>query len=150
MYCICRSPSWGAWIEIPVIPPSPKDLSVAPPRGERGLKFSFGAALPPLARRSPSWGAWIEIVCVGVYGCVINCRSPSWGAWIEISYEPLILRRANVAPPRGERGLKSTAAARKASRKSRSPSWGAWIEMYALSDNSPGYVMSLPLVGSVD
>ena len=150
MYCICRSPSWGAWIEIPVIPPSPKDLSVAPPRGERGLKFSFGAALPPLARRSPSWGAWIEIVCVGVYGCVINCRSPSWGAWIEISYGYIIQqilycrspswgawiemltvtvprRKSAVAPPRGERGLK--------------------YQIFDCRSHADG---SLPLVGSVD
>ena len=34
----------------------------------------------------------------------------------------------NVAPPRGERGLKRLWMAAKSQRKSRSPSWGAWIE----------------------
>ena len=56
---------------------------VAPPRGERGLKLSFRAALPPLARRSPSWGAWIET-----------------------DYCPQKCPFLSVAPPRGERGLK--------------------------------------------
>ena len=58
-----RSPSWGAWIEIIKSSGSQYiDLTVAPPRGERGLKCALRPP-PPLAppRRSPSWGAWIEI-----------------------------------------------------------------------------------------
>ena len=59
---LCRSPSWGAWIEIIFRPCTTGATSVAPPRGERGLKY------PPQWRggrcihsRSPSWGAWIEM-----------------------------------------------------------------------------------------
>ena len=38
-----------------------------------------------------------------------NSRSPSWGAWIEIGFETKNqVRKAIVAPPRGERGLKYT------------------------------------------
>ena len=35
---------------------------VAPPRGERGLKFANTVNQIYLKRRSPSWGAWIEIL----------------------------------------------------------------------------------------
>ena len=34
-----RSPSWGAWIEICVRAALSRAWLVAPPRGERGLKF---------------------------------------------------------------------------------------------------------------
>ena len=34
-------------------------------------------------------------------------RSPSWGAWIEMHNYASVLYNAGVAPPRGERGLKS-------------------------------------------
>ena len=86
----CRSPSWGAWIEIPkanqrnkrdnVAPPrgerglkSEPELviirikNVAPPRGERGLKFSFGAVLPPLALVAPPRGER-GLKCIAVLG----------------------------------------------------------------------------------
>ena len=33
---------------------------VAPPRGERGLKPVLGEAVVRCEGRSPSWGAWIE------------------------------------------------------------------------------------------
>ena len=40
-----------------------KIVKVAPPRGERGLKCAEERAkLMKQAGRSPSWGAWIEIV----------------------------------------------------------------------------------------
>ena len=36
--------------------------TVAPPRGERGLKFGTAEdGVPVLQSRSPSWGAWIEM-----------------------------------------------------------------------------------------
>ena len=36
----CRSPSWGAWIEIVSLSRHMRLLTVAPPRGERGLKYA--------------------------------------------------------------------------------------------------------------
>ena len=54
-------------------------------------------------------------------------RSPSWGAWIEIEDAADDDEYEEVAPPRGERGLKS-----------------AFIEFFE------EYGTSLPLVGSVD
>ena len=66
-----------------------RDLIVAPPRGERGLKFSFGAALPPLALVAPPRG------------------ERGLKSFLQLFYPaPKI-----VAPPRGERGLKSLATA---------------------------------------
>ena len=56
---------------------------VAPPRGERGLKW---VSLPKLF--------------------ALCYRSPSWGAWIEIRIDCLYWSPYHVAPPRGERGLK--------------------------------------------
>ena len=59
-------------------------LWVAPPRGERGLKYENTKALDDFGEgRSPSWGAWIEIYITGGDGM-----------------------SEAVAPPRGERGLK--------------------------------------------
>ena len=103
-------------------------MPVAPPRGERGLKhgligddevFDYG--------RSPSWGAWIETAITSAATAAHICRSPSWGAWIEIKTKVERAENARVAPPRGERGLKSF-----------------------LSFNNSCLCMSLPLVGSVD
>ncbi len=127
----CRSPSWGAWIEMYILdlplstsfvaPPrgerglkicrrSPARLRpyVAPPRGERGLKYlCLGGWTHQGKRCSPSWGAWIEI-CLTPFGLVaLACCSPSWGAWIEINQTRIrVLDTLPVAPPRGERGLK--------------------------------------------
>ena len=79
-----RSPSWGAWIEIKSLKEIMEEYTeVAPPRGERGLKFAKG-----------------------VVEGKSTCRSPSWGAWIEIIILLQIYRINRVAPPRGERGLK--------------------------------------------
>ena len=79
----CRSPSWGAWIEILLGLSQGAISKVAPPRGERGLKYIAQAP------RHDGWG-----------------RSPSWGAWIEIPLRASALPPFRVAPPRGERGLK--------------------------------------------
>ena len=38
--CSGRSPSWGAWIEITSLSSKTGFVTVAPPRGERGLKFT--------------------------------------------------------------------------------------------------------------
>ena len=55
-----------------------------------------------------------------------------------------------VAPPRGERGLKPFGAARSDKCSRRSPSWGAWIETRRGLRRHNTYAQSLPLVGSVD
>ena len=127
---MCRSPSWGAWIEIcratrtrrtswRVAPPrgerglkyyfaphSSTTIPVAPPRGERGLKCRPARSCPQAIRRSPSWGAWIEIACLARLNVAVIGRSPSWGAWIEMVTCWSKPAGYTVAPPRGERGLK--------------------------------------------
>ena len=56
-----------------------------------------------------------------------------------------------VAPPRGERGLKCFfASGTHVTRLRRSPSWGAWIEISSPASASSSGIRSLPLVGSVD
>ena len=79
---------------------------VAPPVGERGLKFAGinnkkerTAVAPPVGERglkSP-----FQMVRDTRQG-----RSPCRGAWIEISELPMAIVQALVAPPVGERGLK--------------------------------------------
>ena len=78
-----RSPSWGAWIEITCFFRAATSPAVAPPRGERGLKYNIES-----------------------HHFHHECRSPSWGAWIEIFNINTLNKRNRVAPPRGERGLK--------------------------------------------
>ena len=100
---------------------------VAPPRGERGLKYR-GVCFPPAPlRRSPSWGAWIEMLKSATISPTSGRRSPSWGAWIEIIRLQNHIPPRAVAPPRGERGLKCY--------------YGQPVGQHA---------QSLPLVGSVD
>ena len=53
----CRSPSWGAWIEILSPPPRWRRLRVAPPRGERGLKFIDRSSVPVLKWSLPLVGS---------------------------------------------------------------------------------------------
>ena len=56
-----------------------------------------------------------------------------------------------VAPPRGERGLKFDLYSDGCEAAgSRSPSWGAWIEIHAAVAVRVEEQASLPLVGSVD
>ena len=124
--------------------------SVAPPRGERGLK--------PVKKDRKA---------------AEKCRSPSWGAWIETATANLSTISFSVAPPRGERGLKLNYFIAAPDSTSRSPSWGAWIETTLRTviysgiapvapprgerglkqvRLAPGlyFALSLPLVGSVD
>ena len=149
---LSRSPSWGAWIEM----------------------VSSHSVIGIHPGRSPSWGAWIEIAQATVFPCSPVRRSPSWGAWIEISGDHSdlspdqprrspswgawieIYRHAErrisqiVAPPRGERGLKSKIPLPVRARRGVAPPRGErglkWLPRppYARHD------VSLPLVGSVD
>ena len=156
---ICRSPSWGAWIETRGMGIVRTDLSVAPPRGERGLKHlrsvagnvkyagrspSWGAWIETQLhqrrcgirlRRSPSWGAWIETTfSFAISPPAASSRSPSWGAWIETASPCLSGCVCIVAPPRGERGLKHRPRCEATTLTlRRSPTWGAWIETLPIS-----------------
>ena len=80
-----RSPSWGAWIEIHDAREIACDNRVAPPRGERGLKYILSPPRRPLVVSLPLRGAWIEITDCPDIVCAACCRSPSWGAWSETS-----------------------------------------------------------------
>ena len=60
-----RSPLRGAWIEMVYKVPFDDVAWVAPPCGERGLKYHFYHLLDQFHRRSPLRGAWIEISGVG-------------------------------------------------------------------------------------
>ncbi len=51
-----RSPSWGAWIEIIMYSQHCRIIAVAPPRGERGLKFSMSFVYPPCKKVAPPRG----------------------------------------------------------------------------------------------
>ena len=151
-----------------------KQIVVAPPRGERGLKLKLRGGhfvAPPVA---PPRGERGLKYCGRIYAGCRYSRSPSWGAWIEINTPKYtVFGGFRVAPPRGERGLKFIvpsnrkihslvapprgerglklmyARARSVSRRGRSPSWGAWIEMYRIFFSLQIH-LSLPLVGSVD
>ena len=80
-----RSPSWGAWIEIvTVYLVIYQGHKVAPPRGERGLKFACDALCIPAPRVAPPRGER-------------GLKSPVGVVDTTVLY---------VAPPRGERGLK--------------------------------------------
>ena len=131
----CRSPSWGAWIEILLRRILILNIMVAPPRGERGLKlchiFPISTNIfvaPPRGERG------LKFEPLGNMNCNGEGRSPSWGAWIEIKLRGIAKQFLNVAPPRGERGLKSIAHTLLMQYNSRSPSWGAWIEMQCLQE----------------
>ena len=84
-----------------------KDFPVAPPRGERGLKYIMyrrPAITVPVAPPRGERGLKFEDNN-RKYADAFS-RSPSWGAWIEILVSGSYLDFLPVAPPRGERGLK--------------------------------------------
>ena len=146
-----RSPSWGAWIEILSKKKDGIEIIVAPPRGERGLKYlyapffsSVAAVAPPRGERGLKLaicfpfsiaakvapprgerGLKFHALMMGLYS--VTRRSPSWGAWIEMAVGRELDVFASVAPPRGERGLK-----------------------YPCRVRQLAHQQSLPLVGSVD
>ena len=83
-----------------------------------------------LRSRSPSWGAWIEIfihICVSIAFLV---APPRGERGLKSFMAVLYVVSDIVAPPRGERGLKfrcNTGIFHNV--PGRSPSWGAWIEI---------------------
>ena len=80
---------------------------VAPPRGERGLKFICGKGYAyALLRRSPSWGAWIEITFAARISIILPVAPPRGERGLKCLYRARAYSGQNVAPPRGERGLK--------------------------------------------
>ena len=102
--------------------------AVAPPRGERGLKY---------------YGSYVGILC----DIVAPPRGERGLKWLGRTAYTM---PALVAPPRGERGLKWLLLRKGILHRSRrSPSWGAWIEI-AIALAATTARMSLPLVGSVD
>lgn len=52
-----------------------------------------------------------------------------WGVWIEIHYRPLYYEFSWVAPPHGERGLKSVTWYLATNTGQSLPMRGAWIEI---------------------
>ena len=102
--------------------------SVAPPRGERGLKLITLQIIPLVALVAPPRGErGLKLVVDITKQSTATSRSPSWGAWIEIALAANTLYNVSVAPPRGERGLK-----------------------WAFRTRPKPIDKSLPLVGSVD
>ena len=82
-----------------------------------------------LAGRSPSWGAWIEIATSGHLCHTAPVAPPRGERGLKSSMCANPLSAKLVAPPRGERGLKSMCAHQTGDGCRRSPSWGAWIEI---------------------
>ena len=105
-----------------------KAKNVAPPRGERGLKYYTLFVLKPK----------------------LPCRSPSWGAWIEMIVRPYLKRPAQVAPPRGERGLKYFKAGTIHVEQQVAPPRGERGLKFEFVKGFFKTFSSLPLVGSVD
>ena len=81
-----RSPSWGAWIEMAQRYLGHANAKVAPPRGERGLKY-------PARIRAR---------------CTVDVAPPRGERGLKSKLADIALHIvAKLAPPRGERGLKS-------------------------------------------
>ena len=106
-------------------------LLVAPPRGERGLKYLRQSRQPPCRiRRSPSWGARIEMPHSEQICMPSPVAPPRGERGLKCLSASMCADRTQVAPPRGERGLKFLSLPVLAGgRRRRSPSWGARIEM---------------------
>ena len=81
-------------------------FAVAPPHGERGLKYVVGRRRPVVVRCSPSRGAGIEIMTQTWFTFCISGCSPSRGAGIVISESGPHWSENRSRFPRGERGLK--------------------------------------------
>ena len=149
----CRSPSWGAWIEIwtfwkgaaadPWSLPLVGSVDRNAPELDEGDRIV--ESLPLVGSvdrnrykegetyhtdgRSPSWGAWIEIRLSYGHICWRASRSPSWGAWIEIMLYLRVRCCKGSLPLVGSVDRNPRSEVRAATADGRSPSWGAWIEI---------------------
>ena len=85
-------------------------LSVAPPRGERGLKLLARLTRLCHVRRSPSWGAWIEIKAGKRFAYHGRVAPPRGERGLKLTPFGALAPCFIVAPPCGERGLKSARA----------------------------------------
>ena len=88
-----------------------------------------------------------------IVSCIVRPfwgRSPSWGAWIEMPLLYCMTYYTIVAPPRGERGLKSVLPARQSPRALVAPPRGERGLKFLSSVQKIVKIWSLPLVGSVD
>ena len=80
---------------------------VAPPRGERGLKLYTNLNSSQAQFVAPPRGErGLKFACDALCIPAPRGRSPSWGAWIEMVNVSALSNHLPVAPPRGERGLK--------------------------------------------
>ena len=104
-------------------------LSCRSPHGERGLKYGhFNGFVPGDCVAPPPRGAWIEIVEREDDSKV--CASlPTRGAWIEMSSLWASGAAPVVAPPHGERGLKSYSFCGRIQTDGSLPTQGAWIKV---------------------
>ena len=74
-----RSPSWGAWIEMPLVTVKSRIWRVASPRGERGLKCAAARSRRGLGHVAPPRGerglkshlvVYYQHLQFAAYGCV--------------------------------------------------------------------------------
>ena len=123
-----RSPSWGAWIEIP-------------PKRKRARKKGG---------RSPSWGAWIEIYVSGLPSASTITSLPLVGSVDRNHFRAYHRGGVAVAPPRGERGSKSADMGDHIAVADVAPPRGERGSKYYIIGIYLRQGVSLPLVGSVD
>ena len=102
-----RSPSWGAWIEISNFWGKISGTYVAPPRGERGLKFPVvRQTLVVFAVAPPRGERGLKLHDVEFDGTNDAVAPPRGERGLKSPSAALAAASNVVAPPRGERGLK--------------------------------------------
>ncbi len=98
------------------------------PHGERGLKYSGGAAEHKERGSLPSRGAWIEMVLVRQRPLDVIGRSPHGERGLKY-HSPRMRWKKSCRSPHGERGLKYKLPQNKNHPQPSLPSRGAWIEI---------------------
>ena len=114
-----------------ISPQAAQGKTVAPPRGERGLKYvDIKRGYIPKRVAPPRGERGLKYVFAAHHGRGQPSRSPSWGAWIEMCRPccgcPL---RCSRSPSWGAWIEIIIHARRGFEIAGRSPSWGAWIEI---------------------